>query len=148
MELKDYKDRLASAKVACLVCNQYSAHSLVAHLKEVHSLSPGQYKGKWEGARLVSPVLYHLRPYLWDTKVRAKMIKDSRDLIGLVHLNAPDKDVELGSYQDRHNSPFSSFRLDSEALVIDLVKRYPCILERRSLAIQKLDSEYIYSLFD
>jgi len=56
MELKDFKERLKEAQIHCPLCS-FSGHSLIGHLQQKHSLSPGQYKEKYPENRLVSPVL-------------------------------------------------------------------------------------------
>jgi len=83
---------------------------------------------------------------LWDERIRKIVLEEEEDIIGLVHLNCPDKEVLLWSYIDRHNSPFASFKLNSDSMVRDLVARFPCVLERRSLSVQKQDLEYILRL--
>jgi len=80
---------------------------------------------------------------LWDGWTREEFLRKYGDQVDLVHLNAPDPDVAFGSFRDRHNSPFEEFELDSKGLITDLTDRFPCILERRSIAVQRKDFEYI-----
>ena len=80
---------------------------------------------------------------LWDSDVRSDVLRKYGKWINLVHLNAPDPEVELGSHRDRHNTPFEEFEKDSEPMIRDFATRYPVILERSSLAVQKLDRQYV-----
>ena len=77
------------------------------------------------------------------------VLSEFHHTIGLVHLNAPDPQVTLGSFIDRHNTPFQEMKqADPEYLVKTLVSRYPCILERRSLEVQRTDFDYIKGLME
>jgi len=84
---------------------------------------------------------------LWEDEKREKFLELYGHLIKLVHLNSPDPEVYLGSFRDRHNTPFEEREdLNSVNLIRDFVAKYPCILERRSLAVQELDKRYIDGL--
>lgn len=84
--------------------------------------------------------LYARGTNLWDPAVLDDFLSDYQHQIRLVHLNVPDPGVTLGSYLDRHNSPFTSRPdLDSDPLIRRLVPRWPCILERRTVSVQYLD---------
>ena len=72
MELNDFKKAMAESAVTCAICG-FKAHSLVAHLKEMHKLSPGQYESRYPDQLYVSDVLLRLsseikrEPYLKNT---------------------------------------------------------------------------------
>lgn len=81
---------------------------------------------------------------LWEKQVREDTFKRYGRLIKLVHLNSPDPDVELGSFRDRHNTTFEEHPdWDHQSLFRDLIPRWPCILERRSLAVQEQDMKFV-----
>jgi len=79
---------------------------------------------------------------LWEPVVRSEFLEEFQPWIKLVHLNSPDENVSLGSNRDRHNSPFSQYDWDHKSLFEALLP-WPCILERRSLAIQAEDAKFI-----
>jgi len=80
---------------------------------------------------------------LWDAAVRKDFLAEYGSLISLVHLNCPDKEVTLGSFLDRHNTPFEDRKdLSHQGLIEDL-SVFPMILERSSLAVQQKDNVYI-----
>lgn len=83
---------------------------------------------------------------LWDDSIRAEFLDQYCKMIELVHLNAPDEGVELGSFIDRHSCELASFAKDSSALVVDLVNQFPTVLERRSLVVVEKDIEYVSAL--
>lgn len=84
---------------------------------------------------------------LWHLGTRAIFLQEFQREIRLVHLNVPDPGVELGSHRDRHNTPFEERTdLNHPPLIRELTGRYDCILERSSLAVQKMDTEYIRAL--
>jgi len=80
---------------------------------------------------------------LWDAGVRKEMIDRYGHHVRLVHLNVPDLEVGLGSHLDRHNSPFTLRQWDHAPFLRDLLSRWTGILERRSLAVQEEDTEFI-----
>lgn len=83
---------------------------------------------------------------LWDSEVRAGMLAKYAKRIKFVHLNVPDANVTLGSFMDRHNTPFEECPRDSTGLIRDMVSNYPCVLERRSLHVQEKDAAFIRKL--
>lgn len=89
--------------------------------------------------------LYARGVSMWDKDTRDSILSTYGDQIEMVHLNAPDPDVELGSFRDRHNTPLSEFRHNSEEMITTL-SCWPMILERRSLAVQEEDTKMIYNL--
>lgn len=82
---------------------------------------------------------------LWDQRVTNPLLAKYGKMIRLIHLNAPDIDVELGSYRDMHNSTIASFGKDSVSLIKKLAA-WPMVLERRSLAIQNEDSAFVRAI--
>lgn len=82
---------------------------------------------------------------MWDPDVAQALLDIYRPIIKLIHLNVPDADVTLGGNRDRHNSAFQDFGRDSVAL-IKACADWPCILERRSLAVQEMDAKFIRSV--
>lgn len=87
--------------------------------------------------------LYARGTNLWDRDVRRQFLEEFGHLISLVHLNVPDPEVKLGSFLDRHNTPFEERTdLAHEGLIEDLA-HLPMILERRSLTVQTLDNLYV-----
>lgn len=77
---------------------------------------------------------------MWDNTVRdALVMAGVYDWVGLVHLNVPDPEVGLGSSLDRHNTAFKDYSRPSSAMICDLVRKFPVILERSSLEHQRLD---------
>jgi len=80
---------------------------------------------------------------LWEKPVRDRFLEEHSERIELIHFNIPDPDVELGSFRDRHNSPISSFRHNSDELIEVMGGNWPLVLERRSLSVQKEDSTKI-----
>ena len=67
----------------------------------------------------------------------------------LVHLNCPDHNVGLGSFLDRHNTPFEDRpELDATYMIKRLTADWPCILERSSLAVQAQDNTFIRGLVE
>lgn len=81
---------------------------------------------------------------LWDDKTRKEFIDKYKGETRLVHLNSPDPEVFLGSFKDRHNTPFEERTdLKHEPMIKDMLKLGPCILERRSLGVQAQDVNYI-----
>jgi endonuclease IV len=83
---------------------------------------------------------------LFDAAVLEPFLAVYGDLIKLVHLNAPDFDVPLGSRLDRHNGSFQRSLLPCAYLIKRLLTAYPCVLERRSLGIQEQDLAFIRAL--
>lgn len=87
--------------------------------------------------------LYARGQNIWDKEVRKEFIGEFGHLIGLVHLNCPDKEVTLGSFLDRHNTAFEDRKdLDHESLIQDFA-HYPMIMERRSIQVQQRDNLYV-----
>ena len=81
---------------------------------------------------------------LWDKEIRQEFLSRFHRFIRLVHLNVPDLNVVLGGHLDRHNIPFEDRpEWSHEGLIKEMTERYPCILERRSLAVQEKDARYI-----
>jgi len=80
---------------------------------------------------------------LWNEGVRKEMIERYGHHVRLIHLNVPDLEVTLGGHLDRHNSPFSIRQWDHPPFLRDLLSRWVGILERRSLAVQEEDTEFI-----
>jgi len=81
---------------------------------------------------------------LWDNTIRRLFLQKFGRRIRLIHLNVPDPDVVLGGHRDRHNTPFEERDgMDHKSLIRDLVGRYDCILERRSLAVQERDVKFV-----
>lgn len=91
--------------------------------------------------------LYARGVNLWNRDTLENLIENHHRTIRLVHLNVPDPGVELGSNRDRHNSPFLSRNWDHLPLIETLLKLYPCILERASIAVQEQDASYVRTLF-
>lgn len=83
---------------------------------------------------------------LWDKSELDTVLHLCKEYLQLVHLNVPDPNVVLGEHLDRHNVSFASFARDSSYLVSQLLE-WPCVLERRSLAVQASDVQYIEKLF-
>lgn len=83
---------------------------------------------------------------LWEQSIREEFLYNYGHLIDLVHLNAPDEGVELGSFVDKHSVELQSHFKNSDELVKDLVSRFPTVLERRSLVISERDVSYVNSL--
>lgn len=83
---------------------------------------------------------------LWDDEIRTEFLTRYDKLIELVHLNAPDEGVELGSFIDRHSVELGGFKLDSAKMATEIVKRYPAVLERKSLVVIERDVNYINGL--
>lgn len=79
---------------------------------------------------------------LWNKEVRDDFLAEYGELIALVHLNVPDHGVELGSFLDRHNTPFEERSWDHEDF-IQTMSHYPLILERRSLVVIQKDNVYV-----
>ena len=81
---------------------------------------------------------------LWKDNLLEEYIDEYHRITRLVHLNVPDLDVKLGGHLDRHNTPFEERpEWNHENLIIQLTKRYPCVLERRSLAVQEKDIRFV-----
>lgn len=84
---------------------------------------------------------------LWEKEDLDHLLAEHHHMIRLVHLNVPDPEVSLGSNLDRHNTPFEERTdLAHENLIKTLVGRFPCVLERRSLAVQEKDVKFIRKL--
>lgn len=83
---------------------------------------------------------------LWDGVVRKEFLDRYGRLIELVHLNAPDPGVELGSFIDRHSVNLESFHKPSEDMIVNLVTTFPAVLERRSLVVTERDVMFVNSL--
>ena len=80
---------------------------------------------------------------LWNADNREIFLERHGRMIRLVHLNSPDPKVSYGSHLDRHNTPMSDHpEWDHEGMVRDLA-RWPMILERSSIQVQKLDAEAV-----
>lgn len=84
---------------------------------------------------------------LWNSETRAEFLGEFGPSIRLVHLNIPDPEVRLGSFLDRHNSPFTSRNWDHKPF-LESILTLPWILERRSLSVQREDTVYLRDLFD
>lgn len=82
---------------------------------------------------------------LWDERERDNALVVCGRHLRLIHLNVPDPNVELGGNLDRHNTAFADYPRDSSGLVSRMLD-WPCILERRSLAVQEQDMSYIRAL--
>jgi len=81
---------------------------------------------------------------LWREDLLKEYIDEFHRITRLVHLNVPDHDVKLGGHRDRHNTPFEDRpEWDHTNMILELTKRYPCVLERRSLAVQEKDIRFI-----
>lgn len=81
---------------------------------------------------------------LWKKNLLEEFIDEFHRITRLVHLNVPDHNVRLGGHLDRHNTPFEERpEWDHNNLIVELTKRYPCVLERRSLAVQEKDIRFI-----
>ena len=86
---------------------------------------------------------------LWRKDLLDEYISEFHRITRLVHLNVPDLKVKLGGHLDRHNTPFEERpEWDHRYLITELTKRYPCVLERRSLAVQEKDIRFIRTLLD
>jgi len=84
---------------------------------------------------------------LWKNVLLDEYIEEHHRITRLIHLNVPDANVKLGGHLDRHNTPFEERpEWDHTYLIKELTKRYPCVLERRSLAVQEKDIRYIRGL--
>lgn len=119
-----------------------SAYGDVAALKELITLIGSQRVNMC----LDTAHMYARGMDVWQKDILDSLLDDAGNLIKLVHLNIPDPNVKLGSSLDRHNTAFLDRDWDSKYLIEQLVSRYPCILERRSLTIQKKDGDYIRKL--
>lgn len=84
---------------------------------------------------------------LWNEEVRTPFLAKYGHRIRLVHLNSPDPQVELGSFLDRHNTPFQDRAEWDHKGLFDALLPYPWILERSSLAVQEQDAQFIRTLF-
>jgi len=84
---------------------------------------------------------------LWNNKIRTGIVINYGEYVRLVHLNSPDPEVVLGNNKDRHNTPFEDRDWDHRPMILDMVT-WPCILERRSLAIQEQDAAYVRSVVE
>lgn len=80
---------------------------------------------------------------LWNKAVREEFIETYGHSIKLVHLNVPDKEVRLGSFLDRHNTPFVERKDLNHGPMIKALAHLPLILERRSLLVQQKDNVFI-----
>lgn len=80
---------------------------------------------------------------LWNKAVREEFLGEFGRLIKYVHLNVPDKEVKLGSFLDRHNTPFIERKDLNSAPLIQALAAYPMVLERRSLMVQQKDNIYV-----
>jgi len=84
---------------------------------------------------------------LWKKDLLDEYIDEFHRITRLVHLNVPDHNVKLGGHLDRHNTPFEERpEWDHSNMILQLTKRYPCVLERRSLAVQEKDIRFIRAL--
>ena len=84
---------------------------------------------------------------LWNAPVLERFLKTYGRSIRLVHLNVPDEDVGFGSFRDRHNIAFEDREgWKHENLIQVLTARYDCILERRSIAVQEADMQFVEAL--
>lgn len=84
---------------------------------------------------------------IWKEEELNYLLDDYGRDIKLVHLNSPDPGVDLGSFRDRHNTAFSDRPdLKPEGTIRVLTERFPCVLERSSLAVQEKDASYVRSL--
>lgn len=66
--LDQFRDRLRESQVKCEVCG-WKGHSVVAHLREAHDMSPGQYqkefpREQYSGAKLASPIVAEMLRHL------------------------------------------------------------------------------------
>lgn len=84
---------------------------------------------------------------LWNRGLREEFIDTYKHRIRLIHLNVPDENVSLGSFLDRHNSPFTSRSWDHVSMMNDFVD-WPWVLERSSIQVQREDVSYIKKYFD
>jgi len=86
---------------------------------------------------------------LWQNRLLDEHIEEFHRIIRLVHLNVPDLNVKLGGHLDRHNTPFEDRpEWDHSYMITELTKRYPCVLERRSLAVQEKDIRFIREVIE
>lgn len=83
---------------------------------------------------------------LWDATVREEFLDGYQHLIELVHLNAPDPGVELGSFVDRHSISLDGYSVCSKEMVKALVSRFPTVVERKSLVVSERDVGYVNAL--
>lgn len=83
---------------------------------------------------------------LWNKEVRDRVLKEYGHLIRLVHMNSPDPEVELGSFRDRHSTPFEQRQGWDHKGLFEAFMQYPMILERSSLAVQEQDAKFIRTL--
>jgi len=87
--------------------------------------------------------LYARGVNLWNNAIRDEFLQTYSTYIKLVHLNVPDKEVSLGSFLDRHNTPFIDRKDLASPPMIKAFARWPMILERRSIVAQQQDSLFI-----
>lgn len=80
---------------------------------------------------------------LWDKEIRKEFMAEFGSQIGLVHLNVPDKEVRLGSFLDRHNTPFEERKDLNSPPLIEALRSLPLILERRSIQVQEKDNLFV-----
>lgn len=59
LTIDEFRDSVRKSRVECCIC-KHSAHSLVAHLREAHKLSPGQYRKQHPNAQVASPLAQEL----------------------------------------------------------------------------------------
>jgi len=86
---------------------------------------------------------------LWKKNLLDEYIEEFHRITRLIHLNVPDHNVRLGGHLDRHNTPFEERpEWDHDYLITELTKRYPCVLERRSLAVQEKDIRFIREIIE
>lgn len=85
---------------------------------------------------------------LWNPKVREEELQPYLRRIRLAHLNSPDPEVTLGSNLDRHNTPFEDRPEWDHAGLFNWLhdRNLPCVLERRSIAVQEKDVAFIRSI--
>lgn len=85
----------------------------------------------------------------WRPDLLKEYIDEFHRITRLIHLNVPDHNVRLGGHLDRHNIPFEDRpEWDHTNMILELTKRYPCVLERRSLAVQEKDIRYIRNVVE
>jgi len=59
LSIEEFRDKINESQVACRVCG-FKSHSIVAHLKEKHSLSVAQYKERYKDGMVASHIITEL----------------------------------------------------------------------------------------
>jgi cobaltochelatase CobS len=93
MTIDEFRQEFRKLEVRCLVCSNFSSHSIVGHLRERHQMSPGQYRKRfpletYPHAKVASQATVQLLAQLNRNPVLTNDLGELLEAAGLTRRNA------------------------------------------------------------